>query len=338
MAEKSYFFNDVNDDRVYLAEDFAMFFSSLIANGIFPNPSTNLQVMVNEETPMAITIPPGKAWINGYLYWNPDNLVKNLEPAHTNPRIDRIAVRWVSNNRDIKAYVVTGTPAAVPVAPELTRNSDVWELGIADVFIGGGVTTISQANITDARLNDSLCGIVHALVQQVQTETIFNQYLAWFAEMKVSNQTDFNEWFATIQGVLSGDVAGNLLNLINNNTADIADNTADIAVHTTMIGNNTAVITSLDTRLDLQERVLTATIPITGWSGTAPYSVVVTITGLTDSRPDINPIYSATLATALLEKESWNKISYIDCTANTMTVYCFEEKPTTAINVELVGG
>lgn len=91
------------------------------------------------------------------------------------------------------------------------------------------------------------------------------------------------------------------------------------------------------TRLDLQERVLTTTIPTTGWSGTAPYSVAVNVPGLTDSRPDINPIYSATVATALLQKESWNKISYIDCTANTMTVYCLEEIPTTAINIELVG-
>jgi hypothetical protein len=101
---------------------------------------------------------------------------------------------------------------------------------------------------------------------------------------------------------------------------------------------NTADLEALDVRLELQERLLTSTIPTAGWSGTAPYTIAITVPGLTDSRPDINPIYSATLATARLEKEAWNTIGYIDCTTNTMTVTCLEEIPTTAINVELVGG
>ena len=122
MAEKSYFFNDVNNDRVYLAEDFAKYFGTLIANGVFPNPSTNVQVLANIETPMTVTIMPGYAWINGYMYWNQVNLVKTLEPAYTNPRIDRVVIRWTSNTRDIKIYILTGTPAAAPVAPDLTRN------------------------------------------------------------------------------------------------------------------------------------------------------------------------------------------------------------------------
>lgn len=245
MAEKSYFFNDVNDDRVYLAEDFALFFSTLIGNGVFPNPSTGCQVLIDEETPMSITIKPGFAWINGYLYWNPDNLVKPLEPAYANPRIDRIVVRWVSNIREIKSYVITGTPAADPVAPELTRNSDVWELALADIFVGAGVVAILQANITDTRLSNDLCGVVHALVQQVQTETIFNQYLSWFEEIKASNQTEFDEWFSTIQGVLSGDVAGNLLNMINALDVRVDTAEADIIVHTTAIANNVADIAGI---------------------------------------------------------------------------------------------
>lgn len=331
MAEKSYFFNDVNDDRVYLAEDFAMFFSTLIGNGVFPNPSTNTQVLVNEETPMSITIKPGFAWINGYMYWNPDNLVKTLAAAYTNPRIDRVVIRWSSNSREIRADVITGIPAAVPVAPELTRNSDIWELAIADILVSGNVSVITQANITDTRLNTGLCGIVHGTVDQVDTTTIFNQYQAWFSEFSGEAEADFNAFLTQLENALTGDVAGNLLVKIN-------ENAADISVHTAAIANHTADIATLDSRLDLQERLLTSTIPTTGWSGSAPYTIAITVPGLTDSRPDINPIYSATLATALLEKEAWDMISYIDCTANTMTVTCLEEIPITAINVELVGG
>ncbi|MDF1512157.1 hypothetical protein PZE06_29420, partial [Robertmurraya sp. DFI.2.37] len=50
-----------------------------------------------------------------------------------------------------------------PLAPELQRDADIYELGIADVYIGAGVTSISQANITDQRGNSNLCGTVNNL-------------------------------------------------------------------------------------------------------------------------------------------------------------------------------
>ena len=118
----------------------------------------------------------------------------------------------------------------------------------------------------------------------------------------------------------------------------IADQNGNMDIIDTELKRNANSITTFDTRLDLQERVLTATIPTSGWSGTAPYSVAVTVTGLTDSRPKINPVYSTLLATKILEQSAWNTVGEIKCTANTMTVYCFEEKPVTAINVEIIGG
>ncbi|KAF5070555.1 hypothetical protein DSECCO2_221450 [anaerobic digester metagenome] len=256
MAEKSYFFNDINDDRVYLAEDFALFFSTLIGNGVFPNPSTNTQVLVNEETPMSITIKPGFAWINGYMYWNPDNLVKTLAVAYTNPRIDRVVIRWSSNNREIRADVITGTPAVVPVAPELTRNSDIWELAIADILVDGNATVITQAKITDTRLNNNLCGIVHGLFDQVDTTTLFNQYQAWFGEFSGDAEAEFNTFLAQLENALSGDVAGNLLVKINENAADIAVHTIEIEQNTVGINANTVSIIAIQTKIINQNRKL----------------------------------------------------------------------------------
>ncbi|MBC3796427.1 hypothetical protein [Acetobacterium tundrae] len=323
MAEISGFHNSKDGDRRVKSDFFARFFGSLIGNGVFINLSTGLQVMANGD--MSVTVKAGKAWINGVFYENTADMILSLDVADgVLKRIDRVVLQYSTIERTIAAKVKKGTFASSPVAPTLQRDADVWELGIADILVNNGIVSISQANITDLRLNTSLCGIVHGLVDQVDTKTIFNQYLAWFEETKQKGEADFNAFLTDLKNILSGDVAGNLLNLINANTADIA--------------SNSEAISSLDTRLDIQERILTATIPITGWSGTAPYSVAITVTGLTDSRPDVNPIYSATLATALLEKESWNKISYINCTANTMTVFCLEEKPTTVINIELVGG
>ncbi|AFA50222.1 hypothetical protein [Acetobacterium woodii] len=341
MGEISGFHNSANGDRRYKADFWARFLGSFIGNGVYPNPSTNLQVIANGD--MTVTVKAGKAWVNGVFYENTADKVITLEVADgVLKRIDRIVVSDITLERDTYSKVKKGSFASSPAAPALQRDADAYELGLADIYIENGAVSISQSNITDLRLNTAYCGIVHGLFDQVDTTTLFNQYQAWYLEtvddattdiavMLSAFQSSFNTWFADLQDTLDENTAANLLNKIN----DLIDR---VTIAETSISNHTADIASLDTRLDLQERLLTSIIPTTGWSGTAPYSVAVTVSGLTDSRPDINPIYSATLETALLEKEAWNTISYIDCTTDTMTVTCLEEIPTTAINVELVGG
>ncbi|MEC1724484.1 MULTISPECIES: hypothetical protein [Bacillaceae] len=115
-----------------------------------------------------MSIAAGSAWINGYRYENTDVLNKPLSTADgSNPRIDRVVVRLSQITRSIQLAIVTGTPAATPIAPELTRTSDVYELGIADVLVPSAATSISANNIIDTRLNTSLCGLVNSLVSAV---------------------------------------------------------------------------------------------------------------------------------------------------------------------------
>ena len=53
MALRSGFFNSINGDRVYHTGHWAEYFASFIGNGVFPNPSNNLQVASNNN--MTIT-------------------------------------------------------------------------------------------------------------------------------------------------------------------------------------------------------------------------------------------------------------------------------------------
>lgn len=82
----------------------------------------------------------------------------------------------------------------------------------------------------------------------------------------------------------------------------------------------------------------TATISTT-WSGSAaPYTQVLTVSGLltTDKQVHISPNYSTTLATAKAQQEAWNLIAMGDVTANNqITFKCFGDKPTTAIPIKL---
>lgn len=248
--EKSSFFNSVSHDRTYKAEDWAEYFSSFIGNGVFPVPSTGLQVTANDG--MNVTVKTGKAWINGYFYFNTSDLNVTLATADGQlNRIDRIVVRWDLTNRLISAEVKSSSFSASPSAPLLQRDADIYELALADIYVGAGVTAITQSNITDQRLNTSLCGVVAAVVDQIDTEAFNAQLQAWFAEyqslsaaeyntlvsymnslklqgnvqydafeqhmaaFEIQAAADFNAWFEGLQDVLDENAVTNLLNITN---------------------------------------------------------------------------------------------------------------------------
>lgn len=220
MAIKSGFFMSVGGDRRYKTDFFAEFFGTLITNGVFPNPSNGMQVIANND--MTVTIKSGKAWINGYYVNNDSDYIRTLDIADgVLKRIDKIVLQLNLLNREILIVVKKGALASSPVAPNLQRDTDIYELGLADVVIDNGAISISQSNITDLRLNNEYCGIVHGTVDQVDTTTIFNQYLNWFNETKTTasseleafqmeKQTEFQTWFDSVKGILEGDVAATL--------------------------------------------------------------------------------------------------------------------------------
>lgn len=212
MAQKSSFFNAQLQsgvyDRTYLAEDFAAYFSSFIGNGVFPDPSTGLQLTAG--TGMQVSLGSGKAWINGYYYVNTSACLFTLDTADgVLNRIDSVVIRWDKTARSITATVKKGAYAVTPAAPSLIRTEDVYELEVAEVSISAGSTSISQSDITDTRQNTSLCGIVAGVVDQIDTTGLFAQY-----------NSAFQAFMASIEGTLSDDAAGNLLNLINQHKAD----------------------------------------------------------------------------------------------------------------------
>ena len=224
MAEKSSFFTSLNGDRKYKSSDFAEYFSTFIGNGVFPNPSTNLLVTSNGD--MTINLSPGFAWINGYMYHNTDNLTLTVEHADSAlKRIDRVVLKCDFINREIKAYVKKGSFASNPIAPNLERGVNAYELSISDILVENGVISIQQSKITDTRLDENVCGIVTQTVKEIETSELYRKlqgYIdergqdvkGWVETATAQWEIDFNTWFETIKDVLSGDVAGNLANRI----------------------------------------------------------------------------------------------------------------------------
>ena len=225
MAKEKYFpFRSISGDRKYSAEDWAAYFAQFIGNGVFYSSADKLKV--EEYNGMKVKVQKGAGFIGGRMYLLEEDLTIKLDTADgVVDRVDRIVLRCDYNNRLMTVTVKKGGYGANPTAPELTRDTGVYELALADVYVAAGAVTITAANITDQRFNTSLCGIVTGLIEQADTEEIFSQF-----------QAAFTEWFEYVKEVLSEDAAGNLLALINTKASN-----ADLQKEVTERKNEVAV-------------------------------------------------------------------------------------------------
>lgn len=318
-------------DRAEDASFFAKYFSQFISNGVFPNPSTNMQVLATEG--MKIKVDIGVCYINGYMGWVENAETFDIEESGLQPRIDRVVARLDFTSKDIQIYIKKGVELGNPVAPELQRDYDIFELGLADVRVNGNAVEITQENITDLRLNTELCGVVANHLQHLDTTTLFNQYEEWYrrvtgqaeedlAKIKTDEEEKFNTWFQSIKDVLDGDTAGNLMNLINVNKENIDANADSIQ--------------KMDEAKADKKKTWNVAIPTTGWTETAPYSITVPVEGiLSTDIAVLDLIYSNDLETAKNEQKEFSKISRIDSADGIIKLTCFEEKPEIALNLRI---
>ena len=202
--------------RTYSADVLAGILARYFRNGVFPEPSTNLQVLQNEG--MTVLVKPGAANVNGRQFGEESDRVLTVQAASGElDRIDSVVLRLnlEQSALTVDLYIVAGTPSAVPASPELTRNASVWELGLANLFIAKNTTTVTQQRITDTRLDSERCGIVASIIGDTDTSAYYAQIQAELESFRSQNEVAFTDWFATVQGVLGEEEAGNLLNNIN---------------------------------------------------------------------------------------------------------------------------
>lgn len=206
MAQTSGFFNakldsQGNFDRVYLAEQFSTYFANFIGNGIFAHLLNKF--VVTAGSGLSVNVGTGKAFCKGYWFESDaqESLSIDLPDGLLN-RKDNIVIRYDFENRETRIQVIKGVAATSPSAPEIVRNSLVYDLKIAEVFVGASISAISQSAITDTRSNSEVCGWVTGLVNQVNTSDLFLQYSQAYQEAIAQMQSDeqsmiaqMNTWF-----------------------------------------------------------------------------------------------------------------------------------------------
>lgn len=183
MAVTYGFFNSINGDRTYNADQMSSYFEGLVSDGVYANVGQSMAVLANGD--MSVNVASGRAVIGTRWVKNDNTFNIAIDPAHpTLTRIDAIVIKLDTINRSITLEAVKGTPSETPVAPVLPTSDTVKFLVLAYITVAAAVTSISQADIADQRSNSDICGWVTGLITQLDTSTLFLQW-----------QEAFDTWF-----------------------------------------------------------------------------------------------------------------------------------------------
>lgn len=184
--QHSGFFNALNIngvyDRKYNANDYSDNLAVVISNGVLRSENDDLRVTASG---MLITVGVGRAWINGHYYYNdtPLSFAAVTAPAG-GTRYDRVFLRLNTDiaARSIELVYRQGTAANNPVKPAPVREGNIYELVLADIFIGTNATSVT---VTDTRADKTLCGWVYSTSGDNSFfESLDNTFLDWFNEKK----------------------------------------------------------------------------------------------------------------------------------------------------------
>lgn len=247
MSVTSGFFNSLNSDRRYNAEQMSAIFDGVINDGVFASIGTAFSV--SADSGFSVNVGIGRAWFDSIWVYNDAILPLTFEaPEVVLDRIDAIVIE-INKTEEVRAgsiKIVKGYPASVPQRPTLTKNAYVTQYPLAYVEIAAGRTSVSQAMIT-SMIGTSECPYITGILQVQNIDNIVAQWQAqwtewyanqteageiqldqmvdawdqWFSAATTENENEIDNWtssmkaqilawFDTIQDLLEPDVAANL--------------------------------------------------------------------------------------------------------------------------------
>lgn len=203
MAIRSGFFNSVDKDRLYNAEDMSHYFEGLITDGVYESIGNKLQVTANND--MTVSVQTGRAMID--CHWLKNDSIYNLSIDSADVQYDRydfVVVKLDLNPevRDMTIEILPGTPGGG--TPTIKPTDKIKYLVLARITVSANTKSIAQANIFDLR-GTADCPWITGLIKQVDTSQLFSQWQD-ACESFYKRMTDaFETWFNALTGELRVD-------------------------------------------------------------------------------------------------------------------------------------
>lgn len=216
MTVTSGFFNSVNHDRLYDAEQISSMFDGIITDGIYQGYGDTFEVMPVEGMNNTVTVGTGRAWFNHTWTLNDAPLVFTLESPNTMlSRIDAIVIdiNKEDSTRKNQILKITGEYAeSDPAQPILINNELHKQYPLAYISVPAGQPgPIKSYQITNM-IGTASCPLVAGLFETMDLDVFIAQM-----------NSDFDEWFSHIQSVVDDDAILNLQNQIDALAEDIQE-------------------------------------------------------------------------------------------------------------------
>ena len=204
MTIKSGFFNSLNHDRVYDADDINSIFDGIITDGVFGN--IGKRFAVTPGSGMSVNVGTGKARFHQIFVENDANLVLQIPQSDVLlNRIDAVVIRVdrAMSGRTGNIVVLKGMPSQNPIAPTLSNDNQIWDMPIAYINVKANVNKVNSSDI-QYLVGRNTTPLITAPMQTVNVESYVG---------KMEGQ--FSDWFSNLKDNLSTNAAGNLQNQIN---------------------------------------------------------------------------------------------------------------------------
>ena len=260
MAITSGFFDSVNGDRKYTAQQFGNLFTGIISDGVFSGVGGGLKV---ESRSSQVYINSGRAWCRGT--WLDNDAYASLNvPANSHPnysRYDAVVLTFDTSSsvRRNSIDYIAGTAAATPLKPALKNDSLTKQMPLCYIFRPANSTTITQSNI-ESTIGTAECPYITGPLKTIDVTDVVrdanstirdtNQRLQQVTselEQKArkldqdvtSTKNSFSDWVKNAEKALGS--APNASTIIEaRKVADQAKATADQAVRTAGSASSTA--------------------------------------------------------------------------------------------------
>lgn len=194
---RSGFFDSVNNDRLYSADEMNRPYKRVITEGIFATPlgtpSTDLQVL-SANNGMNIIVKAGEGLLGGKWFENASDVTITV-PNNSNvvPRRDSVIIQVDKRQSGRKVNIVyrEGTPSSNPMPPAIGTVPNVIEKRVANIYVASGAVNINQDAIVDLRGSDE-CPWITSLIKQVDTSTLYAQWQSAYQNYYNQQIGEFN--------------------------------------------------------------------------------------------------------------------------------------------------
>lgn len=171
------FYNALNHDKLYNAEQVSSIFDGLISNGIYESIGTAM--MVTPSSGMTVNVGIGRAWFNHTWTYNDNILPIELSPSIAIfSRIDAVVLKIDTRKsvRENTIEVIEGIPATNPTKPSIdSGHPEIYIYPLAYVTVGEGATEITASNIEN-RVGMSETPFVTGIIQVMSIDALIAQW------------------------------------------------------------------------------------------------------------------------------------------------------------------